>query len=59
MKDPKTRHFYLSFLLAFILPIYKDGATLCVILMALNWLLLGKKAFSIDNLKSNIFYYYY
>lgn len=55
MKDPKTRHFYLSFLLAFILPIYKDGATLCVILMALNWLLLGKKAFSIDNLKSNIF----
>ena len=54
MKDPKTRHFYLSFLLAFILPIYKDGATICVILMALNWLFLGKKAFNIDGLKGNI-----
>ena len=53
MKDPKTRHFYLSFLLAFILPIYKDGATLCVILLALNWLSLGKKVFHFENLRNN------
>jgi hypothetical protein len=54
MKDPKSRHYYLSFLLAFLLPVFQNGVPLVIVLLIINWLSLGKKAFKFPELKSNV-----
>lgn len=54
MLDSKTRHYYLSFLVAFMLPLSKEGVIISVVLVVLNWLTLGKNLFRIGELKNNI-----
>ena len=53
MLDPKTRHYYLSFLMAFLLPVYKEGVVFTAVFMGLNWLTLGKKAFDLKSIFQN------
>ncbi|MBD79825.1 MAG: hypothetical protein CL840_13000 [Crocinitomicaceae bacterium] len=54
MKNPKTRHYILTILLAFLLPVYQKGVPIIIVLLLVNWISLGRKALHLSDLKSNI-----
>lgn len=53
MKKSDQIHFWLSILLAFMMPLYQNFVPIIIVLIALNWLSRGKKAFEFHNLKSS------
>lgn len=53
LKSPEVRHYYLTLLLFFLIPVFQKLVAIVLILVVLNWLSKGKSAFQFKGLRTN------